>query len=92
MAQAPIAMEHMQWPFLVGAVLISATVLTAVTKIGRVVSSVVAPVRQFMSEHDVLWEDYNIRTGGTYRRATGRGAPPDPEEFYRNHPPADGGD
>jgi hypothetical protein len=44
-----------------------------------------APFRQFISEHDVLWEDYNIRVGGVYRRSTGRGAPIDPEEFYRGH-------
>jgi hypothetical protein len=84
-------MQSIQWPFLFGAVILAGAVLTAVWKIGRFVKAIVSPVRQFMSEHDVLWEDYNIRTGGKYRRSTGRGGPPDPEDFYRAHPGMEAG-
>ena len=57
----------------------------AVRRIVIFCQSVVAPIKEFVSEHNVLWEDYNIRTGGRYRRSTGRGDPPDPEEYYRTH-------
>jgi hypothetical protein len=80
----PNALEQFQWPYLVGTLLLTSTVLVAVWKIAEIVKAITAPLRQFVSEHDVLWEDYNIRTGGAYRRSTGRGAPPDPEEFYRH--------
>jgi hypothetical protein len=81
----PVSMEQIQWPFLVGVLLLATTVLASVWKIAQIIRALTAPLRQFVSEHDVLWEDYNIRTGGKYRRTTGRGAPPDPEEFYRMH-------
>jgi hypothetical protein len=81
----PVSVQSIQWPFVFAVVILAGTTLTALWKIGRFVKAILSPVRQFMSEHDVLWEDYNIRTGGKYRRSTGRGAPPDPEEFYRTH-------
>jgi hypothetical protein len=81
----PVTVQTVQWPFLIAIVIGSSAFLAAVWKIAGMVRAMTAPLRQFMSEHDVLWEDYNIRTGGKYRRATGRGAPPDPEEFYRTH-------
>lgn len=79
-------MPQVQVPVLIVLVLLLSAFLVAVWKIVAVIRLLVAPFRQFVSEHDVLWEDYNLRTGGTYRRATGRGAPPDPEEYYRKHP------
>jgi hypothetical protein len=83
----PVTVQQVQWPFLIAVLIASSVVLTAVWKIAHVLRAFTAPLRQFVSEHDALWEDYNIRTGGTYRRATGRGAPPDPEDFYRAHEP-----
>jgi hypothetical protein len=59
--------------------------LVALWRVGRVIKRIAGPFREFLVEHDVLWEDYNIRTGGTYRRRTGRGDPPEPEDFYRKH-------
>jgi hypothetical protein len=76
------AVQQVQWPFLLGVVIGAAALISAVRRIVDATHALAAPLRQFISEHDVLWEDYNIRTGGAYRRATGRGAPPDPEEFY----------
>lgn len=71
---------------LVSVIVGGSVVLAALWKIGRIINAIVQPVREFLSEHDILWEDYNLRTGGAYRRRTGRGAPPDPEDFYRDHP------
>ncbi len=90
--QVSTNLQEIQWPFLFGVVVLAATVLTAVWKIGHFVNAIITPLRQFVSEHDVLWEDYNIRTGGRYRRSTGRGAPPEPEEFYRSHDDDDASD
>ena len=90
--QMPVTFQQMQWPLVIGIVIAAGTFLTAVSRIVHVVKSAAAPFREFISEHDVLWEDYNIRTGGNYRRSTGRGAPPEPEEFYRNHPGAADGE
>lgn len=85
--------QSIQWPFLIAVIIASASLLTAVVKAVRAVKYLSAPIRQFLSEHDVMWEDYNIRTGGTYRRATGRGNPPDPEEFHgKRHRRIAGGD
>jgi hypothetical protein len=85
----PVPVEQIQWPFLIGVLVLSSTVLAALWKIAQITRALTAPIRQFLSEHDVLWEDYNYRTGGKYRRTTGRGAPPDPEEFYRHSGGAD---
>ena len=82
--QLPV--PHFEFTVSAGNLLLAAAVLGAVWKAGRLVKSLSAPIREFISEHNVLWEDYNIRVGGTYRRATGRGAPLDPEEYYRGHP------
>jgi hypothetical protein len=86
--QMPQALTQMtqsiQWPFLIGVVIAAGALLTAIRKIVDAGKALAAPLRQFLSEHDVLWEDYNLRTGGSYRRSTGRGSPPDPEEFYRD--------
>jgi hypothetical protein len=82
----PLTGVSSQWGILIAAIVVAGTVLAAISRVASAVRMVVAPIREFMSEHDVLWEDYNIRTGGGYRRTTGRGTPPDPEEFYRKHP------
>lgn len=87
--QFPLTMQMAQWPFLVGVLVFCSAGLTALWKIAQAAKALTAPLRQFISEHDVLWEDYNIRTGGHYRRSTGRGNPPDPEEFYRDTQPSD---
>lgn len=76
------------WAVVVGAVVLAGMALEGVKRIASTVKMVLAPIRELIQEHDVLWEDYNIRTGGGYRRTTGRGTPPDPEEFYRKHPAA----
>lgn len=47
--------------------------------------AVVMPIREHLEEHDILWEDYNERTGGHYRRRSGRGSPPEPSDYYREH-------
>jgi hypothetical protein len=75
-----------QWPFLIGVLIFVSAGLTAIWRIGVIVKRISDPLREIFAEHNVLWEDYNIRTGGSYRRLTGRGRPPDPEEFYRAHP------
>ena len=77
--------SQIQWPLTIGIVIGCGTLLVAVSRIVGVVKSAVLPIKEFFAEHDVLWEDYNIRTGGQYRRRVGRGTPPDPEEFYRQH-------
>lgn len=83
MQQLTIAAGMMQWPFLAGVVIIASTVLTAIWKLAAALHGLTAPLMRFITEHDVLWEDYNIRTGGSYRRSIGRGSPPEPEDFYR---------
>ena len=74
------------WALFVGAVLLAGAIAAAVGKVVRFAKDLAAPIHEFVGEHDVMWEDYNFRTGGVYRRRTGRGMPPDPEEFYRVHP------
>jgi len=81
----PLSVEQIQWPIVVAVVVGSGAFLAGLSKIARVAKEVIGPVREILSEHDVLWEDYNIRTGGEYRRSTGRGAPPEPEDYYRKH-------
>jgi hypothetical protein len=68
-----------------GGIVTLSLVLVALWKISQIVKWVTEPFREFVREHDLLWEDYNIRTGGSYRRRTGRGNPPEPEDFYRDH-------
>jgi hypothetical protein len=78
-----------QWSISLNTILIAVAIVVSVWKVSRVAKAVIMPIRQFVSqfvsEHDVMWEDYNLRTGGTYRRAIGRGCPPNPEEFYQHH-------
>ena len=81
-----IADTTTQWSFSLGSICLASAILVAAWKITSVIRLVVNPIREFVAEHNVLWEDYNIRTGGGYRRSTGRGAPPEPEDFYRKHP------
>lgn len=81
-----------QWTISPTTLIASSAVVVAAWKLARVIKLLIDPFREIMSEHNTLWEDYNLRTGGSYRRSTGRGAPPDPEEFYRKHPRADRGD
>jgi hypothetical protein len=78
----PLTWTAVQWPFLITVIIALSVFLTAIWKALDALRAITAPFRQFVGEHDVMWEDYNIRTGGTYRRAIGRGAPPDPEEYY----------
>jgi hypothetical protein len=84
--EIPSLSPQSQWAIIAGSVILAGAFLTGLSKIVTGIKIVVAPLRELMSEHNVLWEDYNIRTGGSYRRTTGRGTPPDPEEFYRSHP------
>jgi hypothetical protein len=79
------AIPSIQWTISLGSILIASSLLAAAVTISKVAKSVISPIRQFISEHDVLWEDYNIRTGGSFRRNTGRGDPPEPEDFYKTH-------
>lgn len=84
--QLPGASTQSQWAIICAMVILAGTLIAALSKVVTGVKTIVAPIREFMYEHDVLWEDYNIRTGGSYRRTTGRGTPPEPEEWYRTHP------
>lgn len=78
--------NFVSWSLSLNDLLVSSAVLVGLWKLSHVVQALIGPLRQFISEHDVMWEDYNMRTGGSYRRSTGRGAPPDPEEHYKKHP------
>lgn len=55
------------------------------SKLLRAIKELTAPIREHMVEHDVMWEDYNLRTGGKYRRDTGRGNPPEPSDWHRDN-------
>jgi hypothetical protein len=91
-AKSIMSIPQIQWTVSVGSIILAGSVLSSALVAARVVKRLIHPIKEFISEHDVLWEDYNLRTGGDYRRSTGRGGPPDPEEFYRDHrlahPPA----
>jgi hypothetical protein len=52
-----------------------ATVIFCTRYIIRCLKPLVQWASVFRIEHDILWEDFNIRTGGPYRRseASGRG-------------------
>ncbi len=76
-------MPVFHWDLSLGNLVVALTFIVSAWKVIVVVKKVVIPVVQVFEEHNVLWEDYNIRTGGPYRRRTGRGAPPEPSEFYR---------
>jgi hypothetical protein len=82
----PVVMQAGQWPFLIAVIIFVAAALTAIWKIGQIVKRAGAPLKELMQEHNILWEDYNIRAGGSYRRASGRGNPVDPAELYADYP------
>ena len=73
-----------QWSLSLNTVLIASAALAAVWKVSHILRLLINPIRDFVDEHNVLWEDYSIRTGGKYRRAVGRGGAPEPEDFYRH--------
>ncbi len=83
-----LQMPSFQWTVSLNGLMITSAILLGIWKASRVVTAVIGPIRQFMIEHDVMWEDYSMRTGGKYRRAIGRGGAPEPEEFYERHPDA----
>lgn len=62
-----------------------ATAIVLFSKFIHAMKDLTAPIREHFVEHDVMWEDYNLRTGGHYRRNTGRGNPPEPEDWHREH-------
>ena len=80
-----LQMPQFQWTISLNGLLIASAILMAAWKLSMLVRMLISPIRDFVDEHNVLWEDYSIRTGGKYRRAIGRGGAIDPEEFYRHH-------
>jgi hypothetical protein len=74
-----------QWSISLNAILVWVAIVVGIWKVSRIAKAVMLPFRLYINEHDVMWEDYNLRTGGTFRRAVGRGCPPNPEEFYQRH-------
>jgi hypothetical protein len=83
MQQIPLLAGHEWWAIAATILIAASVILTAFMKLTSAVKALTLPLKQFVAEHNILWEDYNLRTGGQYRRSRGRGSPPDPEEFYR---------
>lgn len=80
--QIPWQILPRDWVFLLAMIVFLAIILGALRRLYMILKLVTDPIKQFIGEHNVMWEDYNIRTGGDYRRATGRGSPPEPCEFH----------
>lgn len=78
-------MPTFRWDLTLGNLLVALAFIASSWKVATIARVLVAPIREFIDEHDVLWEDYNIRTGGSYRRRTGRGSPPEPLDLSRPH-------
>lgn len=62
----------LEWKISVGNIVTTLVVLVGLVPVARMCRAVQKSVSIFLDEHDVLWEDYNIRHGLDWRRTLGR--------------------
>ncbi len=63
----------MRWDVNANTLMLSLSILLASWRLASVLRRLVHPFLLRVEEHDVLWEDYALRTGGSFRRRVGRG-------------------